>query len=63
MAEITDSELSFLNDFANMLTDAIDWSQAPQTMQEDYTTFTQLIQGLQDKSTGAMQQDQAGGPS
>ncbi len=62
MAEITEEQISFLDQFASMLTDNVDWSSAPQTMQEDYTSFTQLIEGL--KNNAAPQQDtgSTGGP-
>ena len=62
MPEISEEQISFLDQFAQMLTDNVDWSSAPQTMQEDYTSFTQLIEGLKG-STAAAQQDQSAGPA
>ena len=61
MVEISEEQIAFLDQFASMLTENVDWSAAPQTMQEDYTSFQQLIEGL--KNSAAPQQNQApGGP-
>ena len=62
MPEISEEQIAFLDQFANMLTENVDWSSAPQTMQDDYTSFTQLIEGLKNNSS-SMMQDQAAGPA
>jgi hypothetical protein len=59
MPQISEEQIAFLDQFANMLTDNVDWASAPQTMQEDYTSFTQLIEGLKNSATP---QDNTGGP-
>lgn len=61
MPEISEEQIAFLDQFASMLTENVDWSAAPTTMQDDYTSFQQLIEGL--KNAAAPAQDQAmGGP-
>ena len=61
MPEISEDQIAFLDQFAQMLTENVDWASAPETMQDDYTSFQQLIEGL--KNSAAPQQDQAqGGP-
>jgi|KBSMisStaDraftv2_1062788.scaffolds.fasta_scaffold122230_2 hypothetical protein len=62
MPQISEEQIAFLDQFAQMLTENVDWASAPQTMQDDYTSFQQLIEGL--KNGSMPQQDQAatGGP-
>ena len=63
MAEITEEQIAFLDQFASMLTENVDWSSAPETMQEDYTSFQQLIEGLKTNSSDQMMMDQSAGPA
>lgn len=62
MPEISEDQIAFLDQFASMLTDSIDWGSAPETMKEDYTTFQQIIDSLKTSGSPQQQQDSQGGP-
>jgi hypothetical protein len=59
--EISDEQIAFYEQFGQMLTENFDWSTAPQTMQDDYTTYQQQTEAL--KNNAAPQQDTSGGPT
>jgi len=61
MPQISEEQIAFLDQFAQMLTENVDWASAPQTMQDDYTSFQQLIEGLKNASM-PMQDQASGGP-
>jgi hypothetical protein len=61
MPEISEEQISFLDQFAAMLTENVDWASAPPTMQDDYTSFQQLIEGLKNNAM-PQQQDTSSGP-
>jgi hypothetical protein len=61
MPQISEDQIAFLDQFAQMLTENVDWASAPQTMQDDYTSFQQLIEGLKNSSMPMMDQV-SGGP-
>jgi hypothetical protein len=61
VAEISEDQIAFLDQFAQMLTENVDWASAPQTMQDDYTSFQQIIEGLKNSSMPMMDQV-SGGP-
>lgn len=62
MPEISEDQIAFLDEFASMLTDNIDWGSAPETMKEDYSSFVQIIDALKTSSSPQQMQDTQGGP-
>jgi len=62
MPQISEEQIAFLVQFAQMLTENVDWASAPQTMQDDYTSFQQLIEGLKNGSMPQQDQSATGGP-